>query len=98
MKTQNPDEVRRLTADDPVSQEELGSLSELEEAETRVARQLLLIEQKRIYLLASAKKIEMQRNRVFEQILVDRGLPLDSIIDLDHRTGEIRVEQTNLKK
>lgn len=82
---------KRLTANDPVSQETLQAFGQLEDAKIRVAMELLTIEQRKIQLLAATKKLDEQHSRLFEAILVERGLPPDTRIDIDVRTGGIKV-------
>lgn len=87
--SENPEGVKRLTADDPVEAETLNQLRELQEARMQVAESLLDLEQERIQILAAAKRIDDQRNRVFQAILVDRGLSPNTRAEIDARSGKL---------
>lgn len=82
---------KRLTANDPVPQETLTAFGHIEDAKARVALELLAMEQRKIQLLAATKKLDDQYNRLFETLLVERGLPLDAQVDIDVRNGAIKV-------
>lgn len=82
---------KKLTPDDPVSAEILKKFSDLEEARNSVAIQLLMVEQSRIRFLAVAHQIDEQKQRLFEQILVERGLPPTAQVEINGKTGALRV-------
>lgn len=80
---------RPLTVDDPVDSETLEQFRGLQEARQRFADTLLSLEQEKIRLLAGVKKLDDQRNRLFENCLVERGLAPDTEVEIDARTGKI---------
>jgi hypothetical protein len=82
-------EKRVLTSDDPVDAETLEHFRKLQEARQRFADSLLSLEQEKIQLLAAVKKLDDQRNRLFESCLVERGLAPDTQVEIDARTGKI---------
>lgn len=87
-------EKRPLTVDDPVDAEILQQFRSLREARDRIADSLLSMEQEKIQLLAAAKKIDDQRNRLFEGCLVDRGMAPDTGVEIDARTGKLNLSAT----
>lgn len=64
----------RLTINDPVSVEEMARIDQLDMARQGIANENLLLDQKKIQLLGAAKRVDAEYQRVFDQILVDRGL------------------------
>jgi len=85
--------VKRLTPEDPVEREILEQLRELHESRQHIADNLLDLEQSKIQLLASAKRLDDQRSRIFQAILVDRGLPPSLPAEIDARTGKLVMDQ-----
>jgi hypothetical protein len=83
-------EKRPLTIEDPVDAETLEQFRELQEHRQRFADSLLSLEQEKIQLLAGVKKIDDHRNRLFEGCLVERGLPPNTKVEIDARTGKIK--------
>lgn len=81
--------AKRLTADDPVERDVLEQLRELQESRSRIADNLLDLEQSKIQLLASAKRVDDQRGRIFQAILVSRGLSPALSVEIDARSGKL---------
>lgn len=91
MNTQAATEKKPLTAADPVDTKTLEELRTLQEARQRFADNLLTLEQEKIKLLAGAKKVDDQITRVFQGCLVERGLPPETEMEIDARTGKIKL-------
>jgi len=83
----------KLTVQDPVSQESLKEFNQLEAARHEIALRLLELEQERVRLLAAAHKVGQQHERLFEKVLVDRGLTPTTPVDIDSTTGIIKVRE-----
>jgi len=83
------DEKRKLTINDPVGVETLGQLHELESRRSQIGSQLLDLEQDRVKLLAAAHRLDEQRNRVYEKLLLDRGITGTEPVEIDAETGKI---------
>lgn len=83
----------KLTIQDPVDPDSLTKFSALDTARYEIADQLLDLEQEKIKLLAAAHQVEAQKKRLFERILVDRGLDPSARVSIDFKTGEISVLQ-----
>ncbi len=87
----NQDEKQALTPNDPVDTETLEQFRRLQEARQRFADNLLSLEQEKIQLLAAVKKIDDQRNRLFETCSIERGIPPQTRIEIDARSGKITI-------
>lgn len=85
----NESQQKRLTMDDPVGKEVLGKLAELEQAELNAAMQLMALEQEKVKLLAVARRVEDERHKVFEKILMERGLAPTAPATIDSTTGKL---------
>lgn len=80
---------KRLTLEDPVSPEIIQSFRQIQEAQTNVAMEMMALEERKIQLLAGNKKLREQHERLFQAILVERGLPPVTPAELDGKTGKI---------
>ena len=78
---------RKLTLDDPVGADTLEKLRELEGVEA--AMQLMALEQTKIKLLAAGRRVEDERHRAFEKLLMERGLAPNTPATIDAGTGKI---------
>lgn len=85
----------KLTIDDPVTQEVLDQFLQLANARSQLAERLLEIEQQRIQILAAVKKADDERARLFEAVLVERGVPPTSVAEIDAKTGKITLIEPN---
>lgn len=86
------EEPRRLTTQDPVDQQTLKELDILDLSRIEVGSQLLTLEQERVRLIIAGDKIDQQRMRIFEKILIERGLDPKTMVSIDSKTGEIQVK------
>lgn len=84
---------RTLTPNDPVDPETLEKFRSLQEARANLAQEYLDLEQAKLRVLHAAKRVDDQRNRLFESCLVDRGLSPDTMIEIDPRTGAITIRK-----
>lgn len=84
---------KKLTVNDPVDPETLKRIGDLTGARYDVGDRLLDLEQTRVTLLVTAKQIDEEKGRLFNKILLDRGLPPGTPIELDAQTGAISVAQ-----
>jgi hypothetical protein len=87
------DEPRKLTAIDPVDPETLATFNKLEEVKHDIAIKLLELEQDKVRLLATAHRVDEQVQRTFERVLVDRGLPPSTQVDIDSKSGQLTVRK-----
>jgi hypothetical protein len=91
MDTQIDPEKKRLTVDDPVDEETRGKFTSLQDNRLRVGDRLLDIELEKIKLIRSASAIDTERQRLFEKVLIDRGLSPTQAVTIDSATGQIKV-------
>lgn len=85
------DENKKKTINDPVEPETVKQLADLTAARYDAADALLELEQRRVTILVSAKQIDDEKARVFNRILLERGLPPGTPVEIDGQTGQIVV-------
>jgi hypothetical protein len=88
------DTKQPLAPNDPVSPENLKKFEELDGARYELGARLLELEQERVRVLSAAYQVEQQRQRLFEQVLVERGLQPDTRVSINDKTGEITFIET----
>ena len=87
-KTQNG-EAKRLTIEDPVSPEIVAQFQQLQEARMDLSLELLALEERKIQILSSSKKLREQNDRLFQGILIERGQAPNTPAELDPKTRKI---------
>jgi hypothetical protein len=87
MQMSTESEAKRKTISDPVGKETLDRLRELDNAQSDMGRRLLEVEQERMRILSGAHQLDTQKTRIFETILVERGLSPNARVSLDPETG-----------
>lgn len=85
---------KKLTPSDPVSRETLRQFDELDSARYELGAQLLNLEQEKVRVLSAAHQVETQRQRLFEKLLVERGLEPNTRIEIESKTGAIKLLDT----
>jgi len=91
IKTEAQQEVPKLNADTPIDAETLRKFEELEGAKAGIAEQFLALEQSRIRLLTAAGQVDTQRRRLYETVLVSRGIDPTTPVEVNGETGVIKV-------
>jgi len=81
----------RLTVNDPVGMDQLNRLRLLQESRMDIADRFLTLEQEKVKLLAAARRVDEEKQRVFEGILIERGLAPDATVEIDAGTGRLRL-------
>jgi len=84
---------KKLTVNDPVDAETLLRIGELTGARYDVGERMLDLEQAKVSLLVTAKQIDDEKARLFNKILLERGLPPNTPVELNSDTGAIVVHQ-----
>lgn len=92
MSDQSNGAMKRLTLEDPVPPETFAALQQIQDAQVNIAMEMLHIEKRKVQLLAADKKLTDQNSRLFQAILVERGLPPTTVVELDARTGKVLVK------
>lgn len=82
---------KRLTLEDPVVGETLQQLRQLHDARLHLCERAVNLEQERIQILAAIKRLDDQKQRMFDSILVERGVPPQTQVEIDGRTGTLRM-------
>jgi hypothetical protein len=91
MNTQIEQENKRLTIDDPIDEETRGRFYSLQDARLRTGDRLLDLELEKIKLIRSVSAIDNERQKLFERVLIERGLPPNQTVTIDSTTGKIEV-------
>lgn len=91
MDTQIEQEKKRLTVDDPVDEETRGRFASLQDARLRTGDRLLDLELEKVKLIRSASAIDNERQKLFERVLIERGLSPNQPVTIDSTTGQIKV-------
>ncbi len=84
-------ENKRLSPEDPVDEATLVALARLRDVRLTLGAQLMDLELQKIQLLSSVKRIDEQNQRMFDEILVSRGLPPGTAVELDGPSGRLKV-------
>ena len=85
---------KRLTPEDPVPQEVLAEFNRYEEARIGLGSQLLQLEQNKVKILAAAHRVDELQRGLFEKVLLERGLPATTQVNIDSKTGQLTVVGT----
>ena len=86
-----PEAKKALTPNDPVSPDALKKFEELDAARYELGARLLELEQERVRVLSAAHQVDQQKQRLFEMVLVERGLQPTTQVSINDKTGEIKV-------
>lgn len=86
-------EGQKLSIKDPVSQEVLARLNELDTAKAGLARQNLMLDEEKVKLLGASRRIAAENQELFNKILTDRGIPPGTPVNIDPKSGEIRLQE-----
>lgn len=79
----------KLTIQDPVDVETLQKFTELSANRAQIGERLVDLELNKIRLVRAASDIDLDRQRRFEQVLADRGLPPNAHVEIHAATGKI---------
>ncbi len=80
-----------MTLKDPVSQEERDLINKLDVAKAGIAEKNLQLDLEKVNLVAATRRIEAQYQEIFKKILIDRGLSIDTLIQIDLNSGQLRI-------
>jgi hypothetical protein len=85
------DQTKKLSPSDPVTQEDREKLNKLAEAQYDIALQVYELEQRKVQLLVAGRQVDGERSKLFEKILMDRGLPPNVAVEIDATSGLIKI-------
>lgn len=91
MDTQIEQEKKHLTVDDPIDSETRGRFASLQDARLRMGDRLLDLELEKVKVIRSASAIDNERQKLFERVLIERGLSPNQPVTIDSATGQIKV-------
>jgi len=91
MDTQIDQEKKRLTVDDPIDTDTISKLTALQDARLRIGDRLLELELERVRLIRSATSVATERQKLFERVLIERGLSPNQPVSIDQGTGQLKV-------
>lgn len=89
MANENAPQPKRLTLEDPVGKDVLDKLADLEQTEVNACLQLMAIEQEKVKLLAVGRRVYDERSKIFEKLLMERGLAPNAPATIDSTTGKL---------
>jgi hypothetical protein len=75
----------------PINPEDLARLHELGAAEHNLQQRLYDLELAKIPILAAGKRIREEQDAVYSRIATARGLPPEAVLDINMKTGDVRV-------
>lgn len=82
-------EAKQLTIEDPVPKDMVQRFHQIRAAQADCGLELLALEERKIQLLAANKKLREQHDRLFQGLLVERGLSPQTSVELDAETGKL---------
>ncbi len=85
------EELKKLSIEDPVSPGDLARFGELQMARGQIAERLLELKQEEIRTLRAASNVDTERQRLFEKVLMERGLPPTAPVEIDAKTGTVKL-------
>lgn len=80
---------QKLTPEDPIDADSLKRLEELQTLRLQLAERVLDLEQEKIRTLRAASNVDAERQRLFESVLISRGLPPSHPVTIDAKTGTL---------
>lgn len=85
------EETTKLSVNDPVAPEARKTLEELAAARYEFGERLLELEQEKVRIMVAANRVDEERGRLFEKILMERGLPPNTPVEIEAQTGVLKV-------
>jgi hypothetical protein len=90
MDTQIEPEKKRLTVDDPVDAETRARFASIQDSRLRIGDRMLDLEMEKVKLIRSISALENERQKLFERVLIERGLSPNQPVSVDAETGQIK--------
>lgn len=81
----------KLTVADPISQETLSKFQQLAQSRAQLSEQYVDLDNEKIRLQIAIRQIDQEKQRLFESVLVERGLTPTTPVEIDSQTGLINV-------
>lgn len=80
---------QKLSIKDPIDAATLQKFKQFQLARSEVALRLLDLEQEKVRTLRAAAAVDADRAKLFESVLVERGLAPTTAVEIDANTGMI---------
>jgi hypothetical protein len=71
--------------------EQLNRLRLLQESRLDVSDRFMTLEQEKVKLLAAARRIDEEKQRVFQGILLERGLDPHVMVEIEASSGKLKL-------
>ncbi len=84
---------RSLNPLDPVDAETLRRFAELVNHRNRLGSNLLDLKAEEVRLVVAARRIDEERDKLFEKVLTDRGIHPGTEVEIDSETGVLKIVQ-----
>jgi len=84
---------KKLTISDPVDGEILKRFEALQVLRDQLANRNLEIDQEKVRIQRAAAQVEGERQKLFESVLIARGLPPNFPVEIDSKTGVITTKE-----
>lgn len=91
-------EEKKLTMEDPVSLEVLTKLQDMASHRGRLCEQYVDLENEKVRLQVAIRQLDQERARVFERLLVERGLDPTATVEIDAATGKVTVIRADVAR
>lgn len=80
---------------EPVNAEDLALLRELDNARVNLSLRFTDLNIEHVQVLAAIKRVKDQQDAVFRRIASERGLPDQSLVEINPKTGEVIASPTS---
>ncbi len=74
---------------EPVSADDLALLRELDNARVNLSLRFADLNIEHVQVLAAIKRVKGEQEAVFRRIATERGLPDQSLVEINPKTGEV---------
>lgn len=82
---------KQLTVSDPVDPQTLQALGQITEAMTDAAHRGMELDIERVRTVRQYNQLDVEKNRLFERVLLERGIAPTTPVTIDPKTGVITI-------
>lgn len=93
MSPQNESNQRQLTLDDPVEPANMEKFSRIRQTREQISNRMVQMELEKVRLLRAYSGLDTEEHRLFEEILLARGLSPTTPVEIIADTGKIRIQR-----
>lgn len=62
-------------------------------SDTQTSMHLMDLEQEKVHVIAVGRRIREEKNKIFQKLLMERGLPPSASMSIDKDTGRITLQE-----